>query len=713
MATENYTVVYIADAGRFVAGSRQVEQSLARIDLASARTKNGVSGVFGGAGRSATSAAKNVDKLAGSLNGVPAAATNAAKAVGQVGTALNNARRSSDHFGGSLVGYLNQVWALANKVDAILTTLGDKLAKVREFQDKGAATGLDMRDKAREVAGLLGESSPSDAVMNRIFRVQMAGGGTFDEALKYEEQFQGSLPAGKQAGHITDEQAAALETEGKAFADRAGIDSATAGDLVGSLPQFLDMTKDEKGKPLTTEQGVNKAMGQLNALHYGLNEGRGKISTLAANDLGASAGALANGRVADQAELGAFIGIGSNISKGAAGSGTTYDRLSRLLNEGLGEGGEFLKQIGVADQSGDLNKLRKLKEHVDAQRRASADPAKFDGIKYLQSKGFGNDMEVKSASGYMANLPQLEQRVTNARAKSKDGAGAIAANREFEASLEGQHRRSQATNEIGTYKQTETRQWLSAAREQAVGELRAEQKLDTSDDETANWVLDFISGPTRKWSGEQDSRAEGIDSRVRENLARQAKKAGIDIEAQHPGFNAGGYPIDAAMAEYGPKLSAAKVPFAGRNETIDAQIAAPPKPAAAKPPAGAPPKVAANRSGGGDLMTVASRAGEADDGSGLMQMPSVKAQMSGDSGVQPMPLRRQGGGDAGPDVVPAVGRGGGAGNQVASVDGSGLDKASGKLEQAAGVLMAAARAMSNGRPAPGGDFGGSYGPYRA
>ena len=418
-------------------------------------------------------------------------------------------------------------------VTAIVNDLSKALEEARKHLNQGADKGLEMRGKAREMATLLHKNAPTDDVMNDIFKVQLAGGGTFADAVEYDEGFEGALPAGKDAKHVTDAQAEQIKVLGKTFADRVRLDPTTSGELMGSIPQFVDLTRDEKANPLTTEQGVNKFMGTANAIHYGLNEGRGKVSTLARNELGASAGALADGRVADHAELSAFVGLGSNISKGAAGSGTTYNRLSRLLHEGMGDGGEFLKQIGVADQKGDLAKLRKLKEYVDAQRKASADPSKFNTSKFLQSKGFGNDEEVRSASGYMASMPVLETRITNAREKLKDGPGALQANREFMASEEGQHRQGVATGEIGEYMQTKRRQRLQAARRGAEGQLRSDNKIDTAGTIFVDKLWDRTVGTAFQ---EDYSRQQRNDQQVEANIMAGLKKAGISYDSGVPGM---------------------------------------------------------------------------------------------------------------------------------------------------------------------------------
>ncbi len=487
-------------------------------------------------------------------------------------------------FGSSLLA-LTAGRMVLNQVTEALDAMGEAAVKAREHQNTGAQAGLDKRGKAREYANLLGHDGPDDKVMHRAFSVAMAGGYSFDNAVKFGEQFLGSSPAGVQAGHVTPEQLARLETEGARFANRIGLDPATGGDLMGVIPQYVDMTKDASGKPLTTEQGVRKAMGQMGALQYGLNEGRGKISTLARSEIGAASAAMGAGRISDHAEMGAFVGVASTFTKTASGSGTAFKQMDQLINntdvdDWLDENGKpkkgappdvkgnYLKRIGVADKKGDLEKLRALKVDIDAQR--TADP-NFDFVSYLTSKGFKSRQERDSTIGYVNNFDVLEKRTIEARKRAGNGQDVIDANRRYSSSLEGQNQLADATMEYGNYIQTEKHQRLSIARKAALGQLQAEGKIDTSSENFKDWALDFVSGPTRKWSGDLDSHATGIDTRVRENLIKSARDAGVDLEKKYPGIGKGygegvTWTLDNVMNEVGPMVEAKGGSINGRSQ---------------------------------------------------------------------------------------------------------------------------------------------------
>ena len=668
MAVETYTVQYIADPSAFVAGARQVEAAVRAVDAATTASKKNLAGFAGGGARSATNAAKKINDLAAALGGVAPAA--AAATASMQGLTVNSARASASTggLGGILDGSIAKFLALGVAIKAAGAALEiySKAAEdAKKHLNQGAQGGLDKRDQAREYANLLGKPTVDDDTMKRLFGLAQAGGMDFDEALKFGEQFEGSLPAGKQKGHIADGQKQSLMEEAAAFGSRIGLDAATAGDLAGVIPQYVDLTKDDKGKPLTDQQGVDKGLGQLGALAYGLNEGRGKISTLARSEIGAAASALASGHVSDHAEMGAFAGVASTFTKSASGSGTGFKQMDRLVNEGLGDEGEWLKSIGVADQKGDLAKLKVLKAHIDAQRAAAADPSKFDAKGYLQSKGFRENGELDSTLAFLENVDVLEKRTVEARKRAGDGQSVRASNREFLASQTGQDRQGRAMQEAGNYEQTRRRQRLAAARKAAYGQLQAEGKIDTFG---TNLTDGFMDGTINKLKPNTEHEAR-IDQRVWENARDAAHRAGIEGDVlkadarfinltpdqakarglavqQHGGMAVKGYDgqdpakLDDFLNTFGPSIEGKSVSINGRAVDVGVN-------------------------------------------------PAEAARQAAAKGAAP---------------------GGNVGGPRAAADGSSLGRTAEKLDKAAEALMVAAR-MSRGTP--GSNLGGDYGPYRA
>lgn len=573
MSTETYDILYEVkgDApAKIDALIARVEKLDAAVTKSRANMKGLGSGVGGGAGQA----------------GGPAAAPGAPRPGGKADAGI-----------GDMLPSLAAATMAIRALTGALDDMGEAARKAREFQDKGSQLGLDKRGKAREYANLMGHEGPDDAVMTRLFGLAKSGGYKFDEATKYGEQFLGSSPAGVQAGHVTPEQLQRLEVEGARFANRIGLDPATGGDVAGVVPQYVDMTKDRNGNPLTTEQGVQKAMGQLGALQYGLNEGRGKITTLMRGELGAAAPALAAGRIGDHAEMGAFVGIASTFSKSASSSGTGFKQMDNLINNA---GNNYLDEIGVSGEKGDLNKLRALKKDLDARR--TADP-NFDVLAHLKEQGFSNRAERDATAAFVENFDTLEKRTVEARKRAGNGQDVIDANRRYSASLEGQNQLGDAAAESAEYDQTAKHQRTSVARKFALAQLRKEGKIDTGASNFEDWALDFTSGPTRKWSGEMESRATGVDARVRENLVKAARRAGVDLEKAYPGFEKGhgegvNWTLDQVMSDVGPLLERGGVGLDGGDAT---PARAGRQPAMRTPPAEAKPDRTAGRGAPGGL----------------------------------------------------------------------------------------------------------------
>ncbi len=531
MPDEIYTVRYVCDPTNFLAGIHRIEAAIKSLDATVTASKKNLSGFAGGGARSAANATQRINDLVAALNQVPNAAAAAGSATSTAMQGVASSAQSAKGSSNDLLATLKKFGAAGIALGVVakgLHMIGRASENAKKHLNQAAEGGIDKREQSREYATLLGKNEVDDEAMTRLFGLGQAGGSKFDEAREFGEAFLGSVTTGRDAGHITPEQEVIVEQQGLAFGNRVGIDRETAGRLSGSVSQFTDLTKDERGNKLTTQQGVDKQMGQMNALHYGLNEGVGKVSTLARNELGAAAPSLAAGHVQDHAELGAFVGIASTIGKGAASSGNKFTQMDKLVNETQGEEGDFLKSIGVSDQKGDLEKLRVLKRYMDAQRKAAPDPSKFDAIAHLKEKGFGSHEEVSSTLGFLSNFDVLELRAKNARKRAGDGQAAIKANAQFLNSQDGQAGQAKAIEEAGNYEQGRKRQRLAAARKAAYGQLQAENKIDTFG---TNITDEFMDGTINNIKPNTEHEAR-IDQRVLDNAREAAKKAGIEKDVR-------------------------------------------------------------------------------------------------------------------------------------------------------------------------------------
>ena len=710
MATETYTVVYLADATAFVGGVHKVEQAVISFDTLVTQNKKNTASMFGGAGRSATSAAKNIEKLNAAMGRTVGAANAAASATNNAAKAFNNAGAASKSLSTAIDTKIAKIAALAVawKVAAAAVNIYTKASEdAKQHLNTGAQTGLDKRVKSREFAKLMDENDPNDKVIGQLHDIQLAGGMKFDKALEFGSAVLGSTKAGKDKGFITTDIQTAMLPKLAEFASAYGMDEATAGVMAGGIAQYVDLTggkgKDAKLSSKEIDAGVNLMMGQMGASVVALNDGVGDVSTLATALTKSMAPALATGHVADPAETAAFINVASTLGP-AAGAATAFDQFDRLINKPNKEGGEFLKTIGVADEKGNLAKTRKLKEYVDAQRAASPDPTNFDEKGLLINKGFGNVREVDRAIGFMNNMPVLEAQVAKAKDNKLVGTRVQAQNDQFRASVTGQEQSGEAFDEVGLDIQTERRQRLVAARKAARGQLRAEKKINEFD---TNLTAGFMDATINKLHTNNEDEAR-IDQRAWENTRKAATKAGIvnQVEAVDKRFM--GDIMSPAI--YGEGMGANIPAYGGQDPgKLDEFL---------------------NRFGPaieGKRVSISDQGGSVIRANVDNAMAGVPRVGGANAGIKPEALIKANQGPAGgqaelvgPPMAGAGAAGGGAaggaagvaagGGKVASVDASSLEKGSEKLAMAAGRLERAVQKMMG---SPGSHLGDGYDPYRA
>jgi hypothetical protein len=452
--------------------------------------------------------------------------------------------------------------------------VGNAAREAREHANAGAEKGLSQRDKAREYANLVGADGPSDAVMAQLFDIGAAGKMGLDDAIKYGEQFRGSSPAGLQKHNVGDgirpgeTQAQyearvepitkGIEQEGAKFSARVGLAPETGGDLAGLVPQY-GRTPD-----------AATAAGQLAGLAYGLNEGRGKISTLAKGALAAAATMVnpeqggSESRVKDLTEMGAIAGVASVGAKTAASAGTKVLQSDRLLQKLAASDDPEVKALGIGD--GDT--------YVDALRKAAPVLTAPGARKWLRDHGFKAVTENDAGIAMARNLGVLDQRIARGRGIAANGPAAMAQNEAFAKTLTGQNREAELVGEKGLFDQTKDHQFLTAARKAALGQLQQEHAIDEFGPNVADKLSDAVFAIPNMLSGDPGSRQGRIDDRARQNLVKSARAAGIDVEKRFPGITWGdirnGKTLDDAFSEIGPELEKRGFGFTGQDKDVKA-----------------------------------------------------------------------------------------------------------------------------------------------
>lgn len=440
-------------------------------------------------------------------------AVQAARNIDVLGT---SSMASSQHVQ-ALLGHMAQFVSTAAALGLIskaFTEMGAAIKEAREHGEQTGKTALTQRDKARELANLMGETDPNDRVMARIFNTSLASGMKFDESIKYLEQFYGSVPAAIKKGNVREEQLPELAAMGARAAVRLGLDPGTGGDLAGVIGQHINLNnqKDAQGRTMTARDAL---AAQIEAMAFGANEGRGQVSVLMRGELAQAASSLASGRVGSLAEMGSFVGTASTLSKTGAFAGTLFSQLDSALNR-QDKFGDFLKKIGVADQHGDRAKLGALKDHVDQVKPADVNA-------YLAKNGLKSQQERKALVGFMENLEVLDKTTAEAEKRAHDPAAALRKQAAFEASLDFQNRKADARVQAAEFETGDRNAPLLVARKNALARLEHMGLLHDENQVEAEKLKHLFNNDS--WTGAPDALKRQIDDEVADDIERRIPDA--------------------------------------------------------------------------------------------------------------------------------------------------------------------------------------------
>jgi hypothetical protein len=298
--------------------------------------------------------------------------------------------------------------------------------------------------------------------------------------------------------------------------------------------------------------------------------------------------------------------VASLAAKSGASSGTRSKQALRALNRiNDDQTKAFFKKHGVTQDMDAVARLQAL-QGVLTDPQADAQ---------LKQAGFGNTEERAALIAMGENLPVLIDRRERFRKVADDQAGVVAKNKAYLAGKQGSDATATAAQEYATYVRGTQGQELAIARKAAVAEMLMNNEIDTADTEFRNWIAQHITSPTYDWAGNLGPYQESIDAKAGQRLIRQGKKAGMDLEAQHPGLHHGHprtgpgggigglvpspeMPLGELLNEVAPQLRAQGLQGAGDMDAVQSGIdamlpppargagnAPPPPPAAAPGPA--------------------------------------------------------------------------------------------------------------------------------
>ena len=402
MPEEIYTVRYIADASAFIAGARQVEAAIKAVDAIATQGKKSLSGFAGGAGRSATNAAKKIQDLNGALASVPGHAAAAKTALGGIGIAAKGSTANINEM-------IKAGLAISVARDAFQSML-QVTQQIEERWHKLAQESAEFRDSLRELANIRGENGPNNKVMADTLSLGLAINAVPEEARKFAQSYENVGPTVRAKGHYKpdagqgtkEELEKSVTTEAGRTAGRMGLDLEAAGEAIGTAGLFHTFTSKEQamdifggamsglsqGK-LSYTPGV-KALNKASAKLVDPAEARGENAT--------------PGRIQSYDDAGIYMGT---MSLGTGTADQAAHRMvqnSRLLNPSSDTGKAALAQAGVTDQMDDAQRLIHMGKFFKTNKIA-------DVRGWLKKNDIGSDATREGAEASFKVSDVLEQRL--------------------------------------------------------------------------------------------------------------------------------------------------------------------------------------------------------------------------------------------------------------------------------------------------------------
>lgn len=441
-------------------------------------------------------------------------AVQASKHIDVLGTSTMN---SSKHVQ-ALMGYMTQFVGTAAALGLIskaFGAMGESIKQAREHGEETGKSSLSQREKARELANLMGEPEPNDRVMSRIFQTSMASGMKFDDAVKHLEGFYSATFAGLKKGNVRQDQLPELGTVVARMAVRFGMESKVSGDIAGAILQHVDINKqtDANGKLMTANEAL---AAQFESMAQAANEGRGKISTIMRAEMSQAAAALGAGRIKGLPEMSGYTSVASTLSKSGAFSGTFFQQFDNALNHAGDKFGKFLDEIGVGAEHGDTAKFKKLREHIEQARPE-------DVNRYLADHGLGSQQERRAIVGMLSNVDVFEKGKAAAEVRAREGKESLERTSQFERSLASQDMRAEAKIGAAEFETGDRHAPLMVARKNALARLEHQGLLHDENQVKAQKLLHLFNNDN--WTGAPDEIKRMIDEEVARDVERKIPEA--------------------------------------------------------------------------------------------------------------------------------------------------------------------------------------------
>jgi hypothetical protein len=585
----------------------QLAQALSKVEIAATNARSKLNGyATGGAqavGPSARAAAileAQLKSLARQANAVRSAIARAGAASQTTAGQIGNLSAQAAAANGGLAGVaasakqINQsVKGLKGSVDSIAGSLAaftlirqafhaimEASKEIEDRWHKLAGESAEFRDRLRELSNIKGESGPTDKTYAEVLQLALEMGTTPEKAEEFARSYENIGPTIRAKGHYQPAQGSAeqlersVQVEAGITARRFGLDEGAAGEAIGTAGLFHTFT--------TTEDAMNQYGMALSGLSQGkldynrgvraLNKAAAKLvdpndNAEFAQEMGLEGLApSAPGRVRSFGEAGIYLGA---LSLGTGTADQAHQRMiqiSRTLNTTDEDQQKVLQAAGISREMDDPAKLSQLGKYLKQQ-------GERDPLSWLARNKIGSQATREAVVAGLKVTDVLDQRLAAARGGGANAFGKqiMAENAAFRASDRGfLNAEVEAARTVGDKTEGRRVELFEAANKLAEERMRlGDQDYNTAGRSIVLGAFSPVTYALSGVSGFQDARERHEQFGSIPTLRREAKRLGIDIDAQFPGLNSGAYEARAQAFEGAYKAVMAKDPTAdplGRGE---------------------------------------------------------------------------------------------------------------------------------------------------
>lgn len=408
-----------------------------------------------------------------------------------------------------------------------LIEFGEIANKSRDRIKDLAIETMGLRDKMRELANLENKSGPDNTIAGEVIALGVEAAMQPEKAIKFLEQFKGSVATGAQKQHIDKWTEEDFGKEAAKFGQRIGLNPATSGDLAGSIPSHIDLMHSRNGNKVPHNVAVERGMTEYGRIAYGLNEGRGNLQPLAHAMLNSMGSNVGKGKaVPDMGDYSAIFGV-ATTHNAPKHSGTQIDRAIAALDDEQGPAGKFNRTFGnfAGVKIDFLSRIKRI--------RAMADEAKekkgIDTKTFLKTKGFGhNNAQLEALTEQVEDYHIIKERIDKGRATIQ-GKIEMRKNTEFiDSDRAGAKAKTEANKAAHEFVIGGKHEQVEIAKDRAEQRAKKAGTMGGTGNDYMFWLGDLMGAKTML--GFQSSKENFKEVEAEKELYKEALRVGIPKE---------------------------------------------------------------------------------------------------------------------------------------------------------------------------------------